>query len=30
MKTIVEDYNRKELFEYFNSKTNPFSFVTTK
>lgn len=30
MKTIVEDYNRKELFEYFNGKTNPFSFVTTK
>ncbi|MCX4249024.1 MAG: CatA-like O-acetyltransferase [Bacilli bacterium] len=30
MKTLVKDYDRKELFEYFNSKTNPFSFVTTK
>ncbi len=30
MKTIVEDFNRKELYEYYNSRMNPFSFVTTK
>lgn len=30
MKTIVDNYNREDLFEYFNNKTNPFSFVTTR
>lgn len=30
MKKIVEDYNRKDLYEHYNSRTNPFSFVTTK
>lgn len=30
MKTIVVDYNRKELFDHYNVRSNPFSFVTTK
>lgn len=30
MKTIIEDYNRKELFNHYNVRSNPFSFVTTK
>lgn len=30
MKTIVEDFNRKELYEHYNSKENPFVSVITK
>lgn len=30
MRTLVEDFNREELFHHYNSKENPFSYVTIK
>lgn len=30
MRRIITDYERQELFDLYNSRTNPFSFITTK
>ena len=30
MRKEIKDFKRKDLFEHYHSKTNPFSFVTTK
>lgn len=30
MRTVIKNFERQELFNLYNSKVNPFSFVTTK
>lgn len=30
MKTEIKDFKRMDLFKYYNERTNPFAFVTTK
>lgn len=30
MRTEIKNFKRQELFDMFNSRTNPFSFVTTR